>query len=233
MINGNWKVAPLAFVIFTVASISILLASEHKALPVDEAPKDASLLQFRNQLLDAVARRDVGFVVKQVTVDIQLSFGGHSGRKRLRRALENGPVDYVTSEIEHRAVSKREGYWDALEQALHMGGQFTHPDVFEAPYTWTFKLPKKSDPFTTYFVTTKNAPLRNRPSKFGTITDTLSYDVVSVIAGENGTRFREIVLASDQQGFVHEDNLRSRLDYRVIMKKTNGKWLITAFIAGD
>ncbi len=225
--------ATLVFTIVTLMGSQIALSAEHKALPVDEAVSDASLLAFRNGLLQAIGRRDVEYVVKSATSDIHLSFGGHAGRNDFRNFLDISNRDYLTAELQRQAETNVEKYWNALEQVLRLGGQFKTPDVFEAPYTWTFKLSDGSDPFSTYFVIKKDALLRDQPSKTGTIVHNLSYDIVTKVAGKQEAGFMQVKLASGQQGFVLVDNLRSRVDYRAIMGRVDGKWYITTFIAGD
>jgi hypothetical protein len=222
-----------ALVVLSLIAVQPSFADAGKALPADEAAKDATLVEFRQRLLDAIVRRDVDYVVNQAAVDIQLSFGGQAGREEFRRSLDNSTVSYLTSEGKHNADEAREQYWDALEEVLRMGGRFTKADVFEAPYTWTAKQPDGNDPFTTYFVISKAVPLRDRPSKYGSTVGTLSYDIVSSVIGGEGTKFQKVKLASGAQGFVHEDSLRSSIDYRAILKKNNQKWNITAFVSGD
>ena len=209
-----------------------LQAFDGKARPADEATNDPSLLQFRDRLLNAIVQRDIDYVVSQAGTDIQLSFGGHAGRTDFRAFLsisEKGFADQCGLD----AAEQRERYWDSLEQVLRMGGRFTDQDIFEAPYTWTAARPDGSDHFATYFVISDDAPLRDRSSKYGSIVATLSYDIVTAVDGGEGTKFLKVKLASGLQGFVHEDNLRSALDYRIILQRSNRDWRITAFISGD
>jgi hypothetical protein len=220
----------LAIAFFVSAPLAI--AAKLKVPPVDEAAKDSSLVTFRNKLLDAIVRRDIDYVVKQASSDIKLSFGGSYGQKDFRKSLTLSAKD-LADEYKYRAAEMREGYWDALEEVFRMGGQFTAKNVFEAPYTWTTKLPHDADPYTTYLIITENAALRDRPSKYGAVITALAYNVVTGIAGGEGTRFQKVKLASGTQGFVHEDDLRSSIDYRARLKKLNGKWTITLFISGD
>ncbi|MGI9463889.1 MAG: SH3 domain-containing protein, partial [Aestuariivirgaceae bacterium] len=190
------------------AFIPLSMAAGPKVPPVDEAAQDPTFLTYRDKLLDAIVRRDVDYVVKQAAGDVKLSFGGSFGRKDFRKNLTLSEKD-LADEYKHRAAEMREGYWDALEEVFRMGGRFTATNVFEAPYTWTAKLPDDSDPFTTYLITNTTAPLRHRPSKYSTIIDILAYDVVTGVAGGEGTKFQKIKLASGTEGFVHEDDLRS------------------------
>ena len=74
----------LALVVVVFVSAPPSIAAEFKVPPVDEAVKDASLVAFRDKLLDAIARRDIDYVVKQAAPDIKLSFGGNHGQEHGR-----------------------------------------------------------------------------------------------------------------------------------------------------
>lgn len=232
MIDRKWMTWLPALTVVVFVSAPLAMAAGLKVPPVDEATKDASLVMFRGKLLDAIARRDIDYVVKQASSDIKLSFGGSYGQKDFRKSLTLSAKD-LADEYKYRAAEMREGYWDALEEVFRMGGQFTDKNTFEAPYTWTAKLPHDADPYTTYLIITRNAALRERPSKYGAFIAALAYDVVTGIAGGEGTKFQRVKLASGTQGFVHKDDLRSSIDYRARLQKLNGKWAITLFISGD
>lgn len=232
MTNRKWMTSLLALAIVVFISVPPSRAAGLKVPPVDEAPRDASLVTFRDNLLDAIARRDVDYVVEQASPEIRLSFGGSYGQKDFRKSLTLSAKD-LADEYKYRAAEMREGYWDALEEVFRMGGRFTARNVFEAPYTWTPKLPRDHDPYMTYLVTRKDAAMRDRPSKYGAVIGKLAYDVVTGIAGGKGTKFKKVQLASGAQGFVHEDDLRSAIDYRARLVKQDGKWTITLFISGD
>ena len=68
---------------------------------------------------------------------------------------------------------------------------------------------------------------------------TLSFDIVKVVVdtpNENSAVKRQwltIELGDGQKGFIAKEYIRSPIDYRAIFEKKNGKWLMTAFIAGD
>ena len=43
----------------------------------------------------------------------------------------------------------------------------------------------------------------------------------------------KVRLADGREGYMHDDELYSPLNYRMVVEKLRGKWMITAFIAGD
>lgn len=207
-------------------------SANRTARPVDQAVQHPSFAAFRARLIDAVVRRDVDDVVAQASGDIHLSFGGHAGHADFRELL-TVPEDSLVDEFKHEAAQRREQYWDALEEVLRLGGRFTAPGRFEAPYTFTVELSVDDDPFRTGFITGDNVVLRDRPNRHGSAIGSLSYDIVTILDRGEGTRYREIRLASGRQGFVHEDYLRRPVDHRAIFEERDGKWHMVTFIAGD
>ncbi len=235
----NTKTSAFTGLCFILMMITVTLFANpaaadatRKALPVDQAYKDPSFLRFRTRLLDAIARRDVEFVVSQASLDIHLSFGGHSGRDDFRKFLTLSEKD-MAEEYKHQATKQREDYWDALETVLRLGGRFASKNEFHAPYTWTVPLKPDDDVFATRFVVGTSVALRQRPSLYGRVLARLSHDIVTVLEGGDGTRFTKIKLASGKTGFVHEDFLRSAVDYRAHFVRHDGTWAMTVFLAGD
>jgi len=229
---------PFARLLLCVPVLLILLlvpqawAGERKAAFVDQGAKDATFVSYRDKMLDAIVRRDVDEVVLAAAPDVHLDFGGGAGRAEFRQRLTLTEED-LAEEYGHLADEQREQYWEALEEVLRLGGVFTQPTRFEAPYTWSVELTESEEPFSTSFVVGTSVPLRGRPSKFGDVITLLDEDIVQVLEGGRGTEFLEIQLVDGRRGFVHKDNLRSPIDYRAIFEKKAGLWLMTAFIAGD
>ncbi|WP_190293703.1 SH3 domain-containing protein [Roseibium aggregatum] len=223
-----------AFLIFGALSLtgSLAQAAERKALPVDQASKVQGFEAYRSDLLAAIARRDVEAVVAAASQDIELSFGGDAGPDALRSFLTLSEDD-LADEYKDQADAMREGYWDALEEVLRLGGKADGPDAFDAPYTWTVELGENDDPFTTYFVIDRDVPMRDRPNRHGAVTKTLAYDIVEAIDGGEGTSFQKVRLATGETGFVDKAHLRSAVDYRARFERRPEGWKMVFFLAGD
>lgn len=227
-------------ILLSVALGSILMmptsifAQTLRALPVDEGASNHSFSSFRKNLLRAIERRDVDYVVSQASSEIELSFGGAFGHEDFRNFLTVDP-NSLTEEYRHLAPQMRAENWANLESALRLGGRFQESgDVFVAPYTWTVDLPEYADPFETYFVTGDGVALRDRPSKSGDVISRLSYDIVTLLGSdEGGVPYRKIRLQNGTTGFAHSDFLRSSVGYRVFFASDNGQWKMTMFLAGD
>ena len=208
------------------------VAAQGKAYPVDEGASDPAFAKFRTELLDAIVRRDVDGVVAAAAKDVMLSFGGHAGRDDFRGFLTLSEKD-LADEFKHEAAERRESYWDGLEEVLRLGGRFTAPGTFEAPYTWTVKLDDTSDPFRTFFAMGDGIPVRDRPSRFGNVVSTLDHDILETVDGGEGTPFLNVKLPGGGTGFVARQDLRSAVDFRAIFRKRDGRWEIDMFIRGD
>ena len=228
---GGWMAIAMTLAILAF-SASGAVAAGRTAMPVDEGANDPSFAQYRAKLLEAVIARDVDGVIAGTSTDVQLSFGGHAGHEDLRGFLTLSEAD-LADEYKHEAASRREGYWDGLEEVLRMGGRFTRPGVFEAPYTWTVKLGDDDDAFTTRFVIGSDVALRSRPSRFGDVVATLDHTIVTALEGGEGTAFVEVKVPDGVTGFVERSRLRSAVDYRAIFEKRGGKWQLVTFVAGD
>lgn len=224
----------VALLMFATLSLTgpVVLAAERKALPVDEASQVQGFEAYRNDLLAAIARRDVEAVVSAASKDVELSFGGDAGPDALRSFLTLSEDD-LADDYKDQAAGMREGYWDALEEVLRLGGKADGPDAFDAPYTWTVELGENDDPFTTYFVVERDVPMRDRPNRHGTVEKLLAYDIVEVIDGGEGTSFQKVRLSTGETGFVDKVHLRSAVDYRARFERRPEGWKMVFFLAGD
>lgn len=206
------------------------LAAAYEPVPVpavDESYKDPALQDLRNDLLGALARRDVEAVVAIASPDIMLSFGGVSGRESLRQRLEDDDGQY----------------WSDLERALRLGGRFIDGmDEFWAPFV--FLAPELDheafDPFSTYVVTGRDVSVRARPSKASDSFATLSHEVVTAKWLEDGGQFSgdgawlAVELPNDRgSGWISARYAYSAVGYRLGFRRENGSWTWAVAIAGD
>ena len=208
------------------------IAAEHIEPPVDEASQDRGFLEFRNRLLDAIERRDTDAVVAMATKTIQLDFGGGEGREAFRSRLTLSRSD-LSEEYAHLADEMREEYWNDLKETLSLGGRFVDAKTFHAPYVWTLELSDEDDPFSTSFIIDQDVQVRDRPNERGRTIGTLSYNKVEVLEYERDMRFVKIKLPGNRNGYVRKDALRSPIDYRAFFIKSNGRWQLDLFLAGD
>lgn len=218
----------LSIAVFSLVSAIALQAAEPtptRLAPIDEAAKDASFVQFRNELKDVITRKDAAKLFHYLASDIRLSFGGDAGGPAFHKMWK--PFDKDTK------------VWKALSLVVDNGGKFVVPGGFAAPYVYA-AFPEDLDGFTYVAVTNAQAVLRDAPNANARVLRKLDYDILEVVkssgkmqheAGPND--WDEVKHASGQRGFVLSSDVRSPVEYRAIFEKRKGTWVIQTFIAGD
>lgn len=195
-----------------------------KLMPVDEAPRDPELVAYRDALLAAVRARNIEAVVLMADPAIRTTFGAGGGHADFRRML-NEP-----------------GMLAELEQVLTLGGSFRGEGEtvsFWAPYVYS-AWPDIHDPFESLAVVSENVPLLRAPDPTSPPVATLSYDIVErlsppqpLAAGATPPPYIEIATADERRGWVAATSVRSHVGYRAGFMKTDGRWRLSAFVAGD
>jgi hypothetical protein len=132
--------------------------------------------------------------------------------------------------------------WNTLTTILSLGGSFEldgREKIFTAPYV-TSRWPDRFDVFDYAAAVKKNVQVRREPQAEAPIIATLSYDIVKVEYQQTqlsdqsqANEWLKIITPSGKQGYVLAQEMRSAVDYRARFKKRNGKWRMTALIAGD
>src|SRR5437870_1398004 len=100
-------------------------AQARKLYPVDEGPRDATFLAFRNRLLDAVKRHDLRFIHSILDPHVVTEFTGRNW----------GTVAAFRRRYEGKHASA--DLWIVLFTVLSLGGQFLDKDQFCASYVAT------------------------------------------------------------------------------------------------
>ena len=200
-------------------------AKAHKLYPVDEGSKDPSFKAFRNQLIEAVKERNTRFLLRVLHPKIRLSFGGDAGAK-----------DFVKL---WKPDSKDSELWNELSTILSLGGTFSTSEgkrTFWAPYTFS-TFPDDLDAFEYAPITAENVRVRSQPKTTARIVTFLSYDIVKATfpneSNQEDPGWVKVIVPDGRNGYVASRYVRSPIDYRLCFERVRGKWLITAFIAGD
>lgn len=197
-----------------------------KLYPVDEATKDPAFFTFRARLMQAVQRRDANYLVSILSPKIMNSFGGDGGIAEFKQKWK---PERGQSEV-----------WTELAECLSLGGKFDADGSFAAPYLFNgFPDDKDIDIFSAAAIIGENVRLRAAPKADSSVIRELSFDIVDVpdwqvTKAQGETRnWIKVKLKDGQTGYVAEEFIRSPIDYRAIFDKENGRWVMTAFIAGD
>jgi hypothetical protein len=184
-----------------------------RLLPVDEASSRPEFLAYRRQLEVAVARRDLDAVAAALDPGIRLGFDASGGIEAFRKQF-----------------TERSELWEQLARVLALGGSFRTPTGFEAPYVFS-RWPDRFDSFECAAITGRNVRVRGAAQLDGPILTTVSHAIVRVL--DRGEMWSQVQLGDGRRGFVSGAYVRSPVDYRALFNLVDGRWRMTAFVAGD
>ena len=190
-------------------------------LPVDEASRHPDFFSFRAQLQTALARHDTDAVLAVLDPNIKLSFGGDDGIENFRRMWRPTEAD---SEL-----------WAELGAVLALGGTFSSESSFTAPYVFS-KWPNNVDGFEHVALIASNVRIRSAPQADASTLATLSFTVLPVVRAGGVAEvdgWTAVQLEGKRTGYVVSRLARSPIDYRAMFNKTDGRWRMTFFLAGD
>ena len=210
-------VAPLAVSMMAAAPAQ---AAQLKLPPVDQCSGDASFVQFRAALGKAVEKRDSKALLQLIAPDVTVNFGGDVGRR-----------SFVTQwELDRPAKS---GLWQELSAIAKLGCARVQQARVMPSLAGQFNPGNDQDAFEKMVVVSSAARLRKTRAASSATVATLSWDVVTALeAPDDGAQIK-VRTARGREGWLSRNELRSPLDYRAVVEKRKGKWLITAFVAGD
>ena len=180
----------------------------------------------------AIEMRDTDLLIALSADDVKLGFGGEDGADFMRIALDaEGP-----------------NLWPHLEDVMTMGCAANSQGGITMPYY--FSQDMQIDPFEAMMVTGDNVPLLATAGSDAQVLATVSWEEVQLAPDAQGTvtfggdpedvdqGWTRVRLQATEdrialEGFIAVQDLRSVIDYRLIAASRNGRWRITAFLAGD
>lgn len=221
------RLVGIALALATVISLTHAdtATQNRKLYPVDEAAKDPAFFTFRARLIQAVQRRDVNYLLSILSPKVSNDFGGGEGI-----------ADFKQKWKPERSQSE---VWIELAKVLSLGGAFDKDGAFSAPYLHARWPQDEGDVFEVGAIIGENVRVRAAPQINASVIRTLSFDIVDVpdwqTAKARGEKRQwiKVKLSDGQTGYVAEEFIRSPIDYRAVFEKQNGRWVMTAFIAGD
>jgi len=186
-----------------------------RLLPIDAAASKPDFLRYRVRLQMAVEQRDVGAVIEAADPGIRLGFDASGGAATLRKLFSDRPE-----------------LWDELRGVLALGGRFSSLSSFAAPYVYA-NWPEPFDPFECAAVTGTNVRLRSAPRLDAPTMASVSYSIVRLMEPAPGQVWSRVQLGDGRTGYVWHAYVRSSVDYRALFNLIDGRWRMTAFVAGD
>jgi hypothetical protein len=189
--------------------------------PIDTCRDDAGFIAFRKRLETAVARRDVAALLQLMDDKVRLTFGGRAGKEGFRQLWLARP-------------DEQSKLWAELDEVLELGcarAKDAHGADYRA-FPSMFVTGDGLDGYGTW-VARPGARLRRAPSLRGRVIARLNWHVLHVDGEWRGGEWIPVRVRGGPRGYVHRSVARSLIDYRLIAQQRGGRWLITAFIAGD
>lgn len=229
-----------SILIFFLLTAFALCAQNPTFPPSYELEKDTSLATFIQKLKKAVDQKDVNYLVSVMD-------------KKVNGGLDSeGGIDEFIQMWGLREDSSY--FWGYISRALDLSGAYVNDPNDETgryqvvfPYLYNFEPALEDDYFALGVITGKNVNLRERPDTKATVKTQLSYDVIWYLYedpsgttqhGKNAFGEPEwyLIETYDHQwkGWVFWKYVYPTVGPRLFLFQNKaGKWLISAFIAGD
>lgn len=197
---------------------ALAAATSAQLPPVDRCRDDAAFNKFRVALEDAVSRKDPAALKRLVADDIRSNFGGDGSWKEFVSvwALDD---------------PQKSTLWNEVQGVMALGCAKTEdkgrvfPGMFE-------DMGDEVDPFE-LLVARPGAVLRSSADKKAPVVKRLEWtSTIQLEIPESGD-WVKVQIPSNETGWVETDQLISPLDYRLVSEFRDGRWQITAFVAGD
>ena len=193
--------------------------------PVDQCRGDPEFDRFRRRLERAVASRDNQKLNPLMAPDVRLSFGGVIWFPKFKNFEQSGPGG---DGMWHNAL------WDQMAKVLRLGcgtvrsgsaieyrawpAMYVNGEGLEASETW---------------VSLPGAILWRDSDRHARIAQRLPAWTVLHELGQGYSSDMKVRTPKGRVGFVPRERMRGLLDYRLIAQRRDGRWLVTAFVAGD
>lgn len=186
---------------------------------VDECASDPSFADYRRRLERAVRARDPLALKSLVSPRVEVDFGGHAGFPAFARAWK----------LDRPRQSR---LWDELAQVMRLGCR-REQDVLVMPAYFS-ALPEGTDAASVVVATRAGALWRGQSGAGTPIGRLRRGEVLTLLGAQAGERsWLSVRHSSMGDAYVRAADVRSPLDYRAFFGREGGRWVMTAFVAGD
>jgi hypothetical protein len=189
--------------------------------PRDQCAATEGLAAFGEKLRHASQARDADALLELADDNIKLDFGGGSGK----------------AELKQRLTSPEYTLWEELGAALSLGCGISSGVDGQGFASWPWYFSKDIiplDPFEAFIVTGEQVRLRRTASRSAPVIGAVSWDYVRLRDyPPEDAAYAKVETRNGSTGYIAKSYLRSLVDYRLVAEKRDGKWLLSAFIAGD
>ena len=218
--------------VLLLVSVSPVLAQSpaapRKLLPVDDGAADASWVQFRSWLLQALQQGDRKALASILDTNILNALEAPRGIAAFRKLWD--------------LEGKDERLMRELPVVLQMGSVWYQPKngarLLCAPYV-PLKWPLDDvDPYDSGAITVKETLAKDGPSHIAGTLGRLSYDIVPVRDWEVADREAKQpqrwvkIRHAGRDAYVPEEHIRSAIEYRACFAKTGAGWRMMEYVVG-
>lgn len=208
------------------------IATRRPFTAVDQAKPGSSFYQFRQQLQQAVQRRDANFIRSIAAPNIRLTFGT--------------PITLNDLDIDNPNAL----FWRRLERIISTGcAPYEAPANAPATDAWVCPHVAQAalgDPFTDVYIVGEGVNVRARPELNSSVVGVVSNEVVAIdqaaynafsdsqrIATETLSGWFPIVTSQGQRGYVSSRYAYLPAGHRARFERIDNRWQMTIFITGD
>jgi hypothetical protein len=198
-------------------------AQQRKLPPVDEAAGDVSWLRFKKQLIGAIEKRDMKFLISILDKNVRNQDERTRGIAHFRKQWELDTADTTV--------------WRELAAALQLGGAYITRNKrreFCVPYLLG-RWPDDIAPVDHAVAIARDAPVLSEPSASSPAIGSLSYDIVYVSDWEIDDKAPDAkqkwvkIRYMDRDGYLAEEQVRSPIEHAACFVKSGNAWRMTGF----
>jgi hypothetical protein len=210
----------LALSLIVLAAAPLRAASLPATLPpIDQCNGDAGFAKFRSTLNRVVARKDKTALLALLSPRVIINFGGGTGTKAL------------LDEWSFEDADDPNGIWAVLKSMLSLGCA-RDKAVRIIPSLDMQMEPYYDDLTNDIALILPGAKLYKEAGVEQPKSKTTPWTVARVTS-RAGDLFTGVRLPDGREGLINDNQIYEPLGYRLVIEKLHGKWMITAFVAGD
>jgi hypothetical protein len=201
------------------------VAAPARLPPADQCRGDPEFDRFRRKLERAVASRDNQKLAPLMSPDVRLSFGGGIWFAKFRNYEQSGPGG---------DGMWQNALWDEMAKVLRLGCGTVRGDAGIQYRAWpAMYVGGESLEADDTWVSLPGAVLWRESGRHARIAQRLPAWTVLHELGQGYSSDMKVRTPRGRIGFVRREQMRGLLDYRLIARRRDGRWLVTAFVAGD
>ena len=208
----------LVYTALLLAAPPVTAATVEMLQPSHEEPADASFAAFRAKLDAAIMEKSEAKLKELLAPDVKSSFGDDD-------TVENFFAYWLGG-------LTQDNLWSVLSKVLALGGVVEDQHTFSAPYVFA-RFPHHLDPFETVVSVKPDTPVRKAPSETAEIIGTAAYSLLPMAHDDYEPDGWTSIVWESGVAWVSNADSWSGVGPRLIVRRNNGRWLITALVEGD